>query len=86
MDWKIVMPFYERWSESAEYMSQSALENEIYDECVARISEVIGKETLHDISDDIVNLANEAECEGFSNGFRYGIMFMTGVLKGGATA
>lgn len=85
MDWKVIRPFYEMWSESSEYNIESALENEKYEECMNKIREVIGEDLRHNISDNIVDLACEAECEGFGQGFRYGIMFMSGVMKGGAT-
>lgn len=83
MDWKVIMPFYERWSESEEYKIESAVDNHIYDECTAEICEVIGKKAFRDISDSVINLSCEAESIGFAAGFRQGILFMTGVLKGG---
>ena len=83
MEWKVVMPFYEKWTESEEYKIESAVDNHLYDEYTAEICEVIGKKAFHDISDSVVNLSCEAESIGFAAGFRHGILFMAGVLKGG---
>ncbi len=83
MEWKVVMPFYEKWTESEEYKIESAVDNHLYDKYTAEICEVIGKKAFHDISDSVVNLSCEAESIGFAAGFRHGILFMAGVLKGG---
>ncbi len=82
----IMSSFYEMWSSSAEYNTQSAVENEKYSKCKADIIKVIGEKASYDISDNITDLACEAEIAGFESGLRYGIMFMSGILKGGATA
>jgi len=83
VEWKVVMPFYEKWAESEEYKIESAVDNHIYDECTAEICEVIEKKAFRDISDSVINLSCEAESIGFAAGFRQGILFMAGVLKGG---
>lgn len=84
MEQSIIQSFYEMWVESAEYNTQSAVENEKYSKCKANILKAIGEKASYDISDNITDLACEAEIAGFENGLRYGIMFMSGMLKGGA--
>ena len=74
--------FFEMWVESENHKEQSAVENEIYDKETGEIKALVGAKIYHDISDNVLNLACEAECAGFENGFRYGILFMNSVLKG----
>lgn len=78
----ITRAFYQQWSDSDEYEVQSALENDKYDKCMNEIKAVIGEKECRDISDSIVDLACEAECAGFIQGLRYGIMFINNMVKG----
>ena len=82
----IMSAFYEMWVNSADYNTQSAVENEKYAKCKADILKVVGEKASYDISDNVTDLACEAEIAGFESGLQYGIMFMSGMLKGGATA
>lgn len=80
----IINAFYEMWVSSDAYRTQSAVENEGYAKRKAEIKKAIGEEAAYKISDDITDIACEAEIAGFENGLRYGIMFMSGMQKGGA--
>ncbi|WP_279086647.1 hypothetical protein [Bacteroides acidifaciens] len=82
----IMHAFYEMWVESAEYNTQSAVENEKYAKCKAEILKAVGEKASYSISDNVTDLACEAEIAGFESGLRYGIMFMSGMLKGGVVA
>ena len=82
----IMSAFYDTWVGSGNYSTQSAVESEKYSRYRMKIEETIEEKVLHDISDDITNIACEAEIAGFENGVRYGIMFMSGMLKGGVSA
>lgn len=82
MENDILQTVYDLWVGSEEYKN-SALESEQYNICKNKVLEVVGESVYHKISDEIVGLACEAEITGFDSGFRYGIMFMTGMLKGG---
>lgn len=79
-----VRMFYVKWNESNGYKEQSSLENEIWDMRSEEIRRITGEEVYHNLSDEIVNLACEAEYAGFEAGLRYGVMFMQGVQEGGA--
>ena len=59
------------------------MENECYERNKKRVKRTVGEDIYDKISDDIIDLAYDAEMAGFDNGFRYGIMFMNGILKGG---
>ena len=52
--------------------------------CKAEILKAVGEKASYSISDNVTDLACEAEIAGFESGLRYGIMFMSGMLKGGA--
>lgn len=73
---------YEIWTESAEYKSQSMLENGFYDKETQKIKECIGETQYYDISDEIMHIGSESEYTGFCNGFIYGINFMTAMVGG----
>lgn len=76
--------FYEKWTETDEYRQQSAVENASKINCKNKSIKSISEEQYEDIEDNILSLANEAEQSGFSNGFRFGVLFMNEILKGGA--
>lgn len=85
MENDVLQVVYDLWVGSGEYKN-SALESEQYEICKNKVLEVVGESVYRKISDEIIGLACDAEIAGFNSGFRYGIMFMTGMLKGGATA
>ncbi len=80
----ILWELYELWTNSENYFKDSPLENEEYEEHVKKVTDVVGEKTYNKITDDILTLAGSAEMTGFNNGFRYGVMFMSGILKGSA--
>ncbi len=85
MENDVLQTVYDLWVSSEEYKN-SALESEQREICESKVSEVVGESVYNKISDEIIGLACDAEIAGFDSGFRYGIMFMTGMLKGGARA
>lgn len=84
MENNVLQAVYDLWTKSEDYCKDSALENEHYEKTAENTKDVVGESAFRKISDDIINLAYNAEVSGFDNGFRYGIMFMSGILKGGA--
>lgn len=85
MENDVLQTVYDLWVSSAEYKN-SALESEQYEICKNKVLEIVGESAFRKISDEIIGLACNAEIMGFDSGFRYGIMFMSGILKGGARA
>lgn len=75
--------FYEKWVETEEYRQQSAIENDVCRDFEKKVEKVMGKELFENVEDDIIGLAEKAEQSGFSNGFRFGVLFMNEMLKGG---
>ena len=84
MEQEIIQKFYTMWTESKEYISQSAMENEKRTKCETQVIGAIGDQAYYDIGDNIMDLVCEAEFAGFENGLRYGIMFMNEIFKGNA--
>lgn len=80
----VLQAIYDLWVESEEYGKSSALENERYKESTENVKGVVGDDAYHKITDDIARLGCYAEIAGFDAGFRYGIMFMSGMLGGAA--
>lgn len=78
---RVVISLHEAWADTDEYLSQSAVENSIYDNHVKEIREAVGEKACYDISDYLASMACDAEFGGFEHGFRYGVMFMSGILK-----
>ncbi len=74
---------YDIWSESSDYAAASSLENGTYEKYDDEIRKIIGEEACHSISDSLLHLACETEYAGFEAGFRYGVLFMSDMLKGG---
>lgn len=83
MNQDIMRAIFEQWVESENYRTQSVLENGAYSKCASKIKDAVGKEEYNRISDDVGELACDAEISGFNSGFQYGVMFMSGLLKGG---
>lgn len=86
MSKEIIMKLYQMWVDSKEYYKESSLENEIYNECTGKIKNVVGESLYHEISDSVTDLACEAEMSAFEIGLRYGILFITDMMKGGVVA
>lgn len=86
MENDVLQMVYGLWVNSEDYRKNSALENECYEKTKEKAKGIVGESVYNKISDEVLGLACEAELAGFDNGFRYGIMFMTGMLKGGAKA
>lgn len=84
MEKKVLNAIFTAWTEEENYSRSSAVENEIYKEHTNRIKDATKGMLYSKIQDDIDHLACAAEYAGFENGLRYGIMFMSGMLKGGA--
>lgn len=82
----VLQTVYDLWVNSEDYCKDSVLENECYGKTKEKVKGIIGESVYNKISDEVLGLACDAEIAGFDNGFRYGIMFMTGMLKGGASA
>lgn len=83
MENNILETVYDLWINSENYQKNSALENECYEKRAEKIKNIVGKNMYREIGDDVIGLACDAESAGFNYGFRYGIMFMNGILKGG---
>lgn len=79
---KVAILLHGAWSDTNEYRSQSAAENNVYDKHTKEIQDAIGEKACYDISDYLMDIACDAEISGFEHGFRYGVMFMSGILKG----
>lgn len=86
MENDVLQTVYDSWVNSENYRNDSSLENENYKKAKEIMKGIVGETTYNKISDEVLGLACDAEIAGFDNGFRYGIMFMNGMLKGGATA
>lgn len=86
MEKNVIQTVFELWVNSEEYKKNSALENECYERNKKGLKSAVGESIYNEISDNIMDLAYDAEMAGFDSGFRYGIMFMNGVLKGGERA
>lgn len=84
MEQSIIQSFYDVWVNSEDYQRESALENEIYEKHAGEIKKIIGEKTYCKVGDDVIGLACEAEITGFESGLRYGITFMSGMLKDSA--
>ena len=84
MENNVLQTVYDLWVNSEDYCKNSALENENYEKAKGIVKGIIGEDTYKKISDEVLGLAYNAEVSGFDNGFRYGVMFMSGMLKGGA--
>lgn len=84
MNQDIMNVVHGRWVKSESYYAQSALENGAYEKCTEKMKEIVGEKEYDRISDSVGDLACEAEIAGFNSGFRYGVLFMSGMLKGGA--
>ena len=72
------------WVETDDYKLESVLENGAYSKVLEKLQPILNQEDYSRTSDDIGNLACKSEIMGFNSGFRYGVMFMSGMLKGGA--
>lgn len=83
MNRDIMRAIFEKWVESGSYRKQSVLENGTYKKCTEKMKTAVSKAEYDRISDDVGDLACEAEIAGFNSGFQYGVMFMSGLLKGG---
>lgn len=79
---KVATLLYEAWTETKGYWKESAVENKSYKDYRASIEAILGEDAYKKSSDEIVSFACEAEEAGFQQGFRYGVMFMSGILKG----
>lgn len=77
---EILQGIYNLWTESEKYKDQSALENGTYDQQREEIIKVVGKEADHEICDFYTDAACESERAGFESGFRYGMLFASGML------
>lgn len=77
---------FNEWLDSQGYITESYLENGGLVKHEDIIKGAIGSKEYYDISDQIVDLACNAEEAGFQNGFRYGVAFMHDILKGGESA
>lgn len=82
----VLRAVYDLWVNSEDYRKDSALENGCYVKTKEEAEGIVGKSAYNKICDEVIGLACNAEIAGFGNGFRYGIMFMTGMLKGGEIA
>lgn len=80
-----IFMFYEKFVKTDEY-KQSPVERKYDEEYNKSASSVLTREQYAEIEEDIFRLAEEAEEFGFSNGFRMGVLFMSGILKDDATA
>ena len=73
---ELIGVFYTDWTESDKYWDESAVENEVYKSHKGEVERIIGKEILHEISDELSGIGCDAEYAGFGKGFRYGVDLM----------
>ncbi len=83
MNRQVMEAIFNIWVEDGDYKQQSVLENGAYRKVLEKLQPILNREDYNRISDDVGNLAYESEIAGFNRGFRYGVMFMRGLLKGG---
>lgn len=86
MNKQVMEAIFNIWAETEDYKRQSVLENGEYSKVLEKLHPILSREDYSRTSDDVGNLAYESEIAGFNSGFRYGVMFMSGLLKGGITA
>ncbi len=83
MNKHVMEAIFNIWAETEDYKRQSVLENGAYRKVLEKLHPILSREDYSRISDDVGSLACESEIIGFNNGFQYGVMFMSGLLKGG---
>lgn len=84
MSEELIATAYEAWIDSDEYSIQSALESNVLKTEEKNLIDFVGKENHIDASDYICHIGYISERAGFEQGFRRGILFMMGIMKGGA--
>lgn len=84
MNEEMIATAYESWIESNEYSIQSALESKVLKTEEENLIGFVGKDNIHDALDYICHIGYISERAGFEHGFRRGILFMMGIMKGGA--
>ncbi len=73
---KDITYFYEKWSNNENFNSQSAIENEKWEEFKKKVTEITGEPVFNDMYEILITYLCEVQFTGFNYGFNYGIRFM----------